>query len=194
VVIFTPLVALPRGKSSRYPLDRRLGGPQRRSGLDGEGGKFSASGGNQRLVVRTIAYFWNYRSLIQMDTKLCARHWLQVLHCTCTGQPNTKKNTTDFYPFCDRDSNTQYQCPSVQDRKVISGMMMMMMMTQSLRWLGYELDDRCSIPGRGKDCLLPFVTASRLYMAHPASFTMFRVGSFSGNKAAGTWSWPITWM
>jgi hypothetical protein len=28
VVIFTPRTLLPRGKSSRYPLDRRLGGPR----------------------------------------------------------------------------------------------------------------------------------------------------------------------
>jgi len=28
--------ALPRGKSPRYPLDRRLGGPQSRSGRGGE--------------------------------------------------------------------------------------------------------------------------------------------------------------
>jgi hypothetical protein len=36
VVSFTPLPLYPRGKSSRYPLDRRLGGPQSRSGQRGE--------------------------------------------------------------------------------------------------------------------------------------------------------------
>jgi hypothetical protein len=35
VVSFTPLSLYPRGKSHRYPLDRRLGGPQSRSGLRG---------------------------------------------------------------------------------------------------------------------------------------------------------------
>jgi hypothetical protein len=36
VVSFTPLLLYPRGKSLRYPLDRRLGGPQSRSGRHGE--------------------------------------------------------------------------------------------------------------------------------------------------------------
>jgi hypothetical protein len=36
VVSFTPLKLYPRGKSSRYPLDRRLGGPLSQSGRYGE--------------------------------------------------------------------------------------------------------------------------------------------------------------
>jgi hypothetical protein len=32
MVSFTPRPLYPRGKSPRYPLDRRLGGPQSRSG------------------------------------------------------------------------------------------------------------------------------------------------------------------
>jgi hypothetical protein len=36
VVSFTPRPLYPRGKSPRYPLDRRLGGPQGRSGRCGE--------------------------------------------------------------------------------------------------------------------------------------------------------------
>jgi hypothetical protein len=36
VVSFTPLPLIPRGKSPRYSLERRLGGPQSRSGLRGE--------------------------------------------------------------------------------------------------------------------------------------------------------------
>jgi hypothetical protein len=36
VVSFTPPVFYPRGKSSWYPLDRRLGEPQSRSGRRGE--------------------------------------------------------------------------------------------------------------------------------------------------------------
>jgi hypothetical protein len=36
VVNFTPRPHYPRGKSPRYPLDRRLGGPQSRSGRFGE--------------------------------------------------------------------------------------------------------------------------------------------------------------
>jgi hypothetical protein len=36
VVSFTPLPLYPRGKRLRYPLDRRLGRPQSRSGRCGE--------------------------------------------------------------------------------------------------------------------------------------------------------------
>jgi hypothetical protein len=36
VVNFTPRPLYPRGKSPRYPLDRRLGRPQSRSGRSGE--------------------------------------------------------------------------------------------------------------------------------------------------------------
>jgi hypothetical protein len=36
VVNFTPRPLYPRGKSPRYPLDRRLGGPQSRSGRSEE--------------------------------------------------------------------------------------------------------------------------------------------------------------
>jgi hypothetical protein len=37
VVNFMPRPLYPRGKSHQYPLDRRLGGPQSRSGRFGEG-------------------------------------------------------------------------------------------------------------------------------------------------------------
>jgi hypothetical protein len=36
VVSFTPLLLYPRRKSLRYPFDKRLGGPQSRSGRRGE--------------------------------------------------------------------------------------------------------------------------------------------------------------
>jgi hypothetical protein len=36
VVSFTPRPLCPQGKSPLYPLDRRLGGPQRRSASGGE--------------------------------------------------------------------------------------------------------------------------------------------------------------
>jgi hypothetical protein len=39
---FTPRPLYPQGKSSWYPVDRRLGGPQSRSGRGGEEKKFPA--------------------------------------------------------------------------------------------------------------------------------------------------------
>jgi hypothetical protein len=46
--------ALPRGKSPLYPLYRRLGGPQSRSGRYGEV-KNLVPAGNRNLVVQTVA-------------------------------------------------------------------------------------------------------------------------------------------
>jgi hypothetical protein len=43
------------GKSARYLLDKRLGGPQRRSGLSGELKNIPASVGNRTLVVQPVA-------------------------------------------------------------------------------------------------------------------------------------------
>jgi hypothetical protein len=43
-VSFTPWPHYPRGKSPRYPSDRRLGGPQSRSGRDGEVNIFAPIG------------------------------------------------------------------------------------------------------------------------------------------------------
>jgi hypothetical protein len=43
-VSYTPRTLYPRGKSPRYPLDRRLGGPQNRSGRRGEEENLAATG------------------------------------------------------------------------------------------------------------------------------------------------------
>jgi hypothetical protein len=44
VVSFSPLPLYPQGKSPRYPLDRKLGGPQSRSGRYGEENKLPLLG------------------------------------------------------------------------------------------------------------------------------------------------------
>jgi hypothetical protein len=56
VVSFTPRPFYPRGKSPRYPLDRRLGGPQNRSGRGGEKKKIPATAGIRTAVVQPVAY------------------------------------------------------------------------------------------------------------------------------------------
>jgi hypothetical protein len=62
VVSFTPRPLYLRGKSPRYPLDRRLGGPQSRSGHSGdeENKSLPFPAGNRTLVVQPIApsLFW----------------------------------------------------------------------------------------------------------------------------------------
>jgi hypothetical protein len=56
VVNFTPRPLDPRGKSPRYPLDRRLGGPQSRSGRFGEEKILDPTGTNSDpSVVQPVA-------------------------------------------------------------------------------------------------------------------------------------------
>jgi hypothetical protein len=55
VVSFTTLQLYRRGNSSPYPLDRRLGGPQSRSGRCGEE-KDLATAGNRTPILQPVAY------------------------------------------------------------------------------------------------------------------------------------------
>jgi hypothetical protein len=47
--------ALSKGKSRRYPLDRRLGGPQSRSGRDGEEKNSQPLSGLKPLIIQPVA-------------------------------------------------------------------------------------------------------------------------------------------
>jgi hypothetical protein len=60
VVSFTPRSLYPQRKSPWYPLDKRLGGPQSRSGRGGKRSKTPASTVNQTSVVQPVAYslYW----------------------------------------------------------------------------------------------------------------------------------------
>jgi len=56
--------------------------------------------------------------------------------------------------------------------------------------VGYGLDDRLSIPGRGRD----FSHLHRVQTdsgAHPASYPMGSGGRFPGGRTAGAWSCPV---
>jgi hypothetical protein len=55
MVGFTPLSFYPRGKDPRYPLHRRLGGPQSRSGRFGEEQNL-APAGSPTPAVQPIAH------------------------------------------------------------------------------------------------------------------------------------------
>jgi hypothetical protein len=57
VVSFTPQPLYPRRKSSRYPLDSRLGGPQSRSGRSGED-KNSQPGIEPRSSSQYPSLYW----------------------------------------------------------------------------------------------------------------------------------------
>jgi hypothetical protein len=56
-----------------------------------------------------------------------------------------------------------------------------------------QLDDWVSIPGRGWDFLLRHHVHTGSG-AHPAFCPMATGGSFCGSKAAGAWSWPLTFV
>jgi hypothetical protein len=72
MVSFTPLPLYLQGKSSRYPLDMRLGGPQSPSGCHGEAEKPLPPTGNLTLAVQPIV------------TKLTS--WLDALTQCMKGQ------------------------------------------------------------------------------------------------------------
>jgi hypothetical protein len=55
VVIFTPRPLYRQEKSPMYPLDRRLGGPQRRSGRGGEEKKSQPLPGFEPLIIQPLA-------------------------------------------------------------------------------------------------------------------------------------------
>jgi hypothetical protein len=59
VVSFTPRPLYLQGKSPRYPLDRRLGGTQSRSGRGGEEKKFPAPTGNRTLEPRSSKFVFS---------------------------------------------------------------------------------------------------------------------------------------
>jgi hypothetical protein len=63
VISFTPQPLYPRGESSRYPLDRRLGRPQSRSGRRGEEKHFALPGIVRSLKERR----WNLNFLTWMS-------------------------------------------------------------------------------------------------------------------------------
>jgi hypothetical protein len=52
--IYAP-AALPQGKSCRYPLERRLGGPQIRSGRGGEEKNSQPLPGLEALIIHLVA-------------------------------------------------------------------------------------------------------------------------------------------
>jgi hypothetical protein len=62
VVSFTPLPLYPWGKSSRYPLEKRLGGPQSQSGRHGEE-KILDSNSDLSVVQPVASHYTDYTTL-----------------------------------------------------------------------------------------------------------------------------------
>jgi hypothetical protein len=60
VVKFTPPPLYPQGKKPWHPLDRRLGGPQSRSGRGGEEKNSQPLPGLEPLIIQPAAQRWPY--------------------------------------------------------------------------------------------------------------------------------------
>jgi hypothetical protein len=58
-VSFTPRPLYPQGKSPSYPLDRRLGGPQNRSGCGGEEKNSQPLPGPEPWIIQPVAQHYN---------------------------------------------------------------------------------------------------------------------------------------
>jgi hypothetical protein len=61
VISFTPRTLYPQGKSPWYPLDRRLGGPQSRSGRGGEDKNSQPLPGNEPLNILIYQYVFTLK-------------------------------------------------------------------------------------------------------------------------------------
>jgi hypothetical protein len=68
VVSFMPRPLYPRGKSPRYPLDRRLGGPQNRSGRRGEEKIFDPTGTRMPTTPSSSTYQYFKKNLVGRGT------------------------------------------------------------------------------------------------------------------------------
>jgi hypothetical protein len=74
VVSFTPQLIYPQGKSPWYPLDRRLGGPQNRSGRAGEEKNSQPLPGLEPQIIQPVA---------QRYTTELSRLLIECVNCTC---------------------------------------------------------------------------------------------------------------
>jgi hypothetical protein len=72
VVSFTLRPLYPQGKSPWYPLDRRLGGPQRRLSIPESGSKNSVTESQFLLVIRSVRAS---RYFINDDIGLSTGYW-----------------------------------------------------------------------------------------------------------------------
>jgi hypothetical protein len=88
VVSFTPLPLYPKGTSSRYPLDRRLLGPQSRAGCCGK--NCLASAGSLTSAVLNIGYSFVAKqtrnsplalSTLYLKTMNVYKHYYCFWHC-----------------------------------------------------------------------------------------------------------------
>jgi hypothetical protein len=115
VVIFTPRPVYPRGKSAWYPLYRRLGGPQSRSGRRGEEKFFDATGTQLRPLGRPSLSQSLYRlrysgspHQLSCRCKVCCkhqaviRHWVTVVLTELT-------DITYLPPYLIMNENTIYK-------------------------------------------------------------------------------------
>jgi hypothetical protein len=119
MVTFTPRPLYPQGKSSWYPLDRRLGGSQSRSGRDGEEKNSQLLPGLEPPFIQPVAQRWTtelYRKIVNVrgpfakfvdspyysESELCGgavtvffRSSSLSKRCTYNAPPTSRKRAAD---------------------------------------------------------------------------------------------------
>jgi hypothetical protein len=113
MVSFTPRSLYPQRKSSWYPLDRRLGGPQSRSGRGGEEKNSQPLPGLELPIIRPVAQRYitelsRLRCIIYAVDKLVLNNLRNSAVCTkcwsrsikSTRRLHLYKDYTHFHLFC----------------------------------------------------------------------------------------------
>jgi hypothetical protein len=96
VVRFTHLSLYPQGKSRRYPLHRRLCGPQSRSGRWGPEKWIHTAVGNWTLAVQSVARRYTYWTVPAPTKKLMSKYINKRLIFTIIQNDNNSKNNNSL--------------------------------------------------------------------------------------------------
>jgi hypothetical protein len=130
VVSFTPLPLYPQGKSPWYPLDRRLGEPQKLSGRGGIEKNSQLLSGLEPPVIQVVAqrYTTELSRLLIRGTRLIKKPqcWQVPTRTHFKFSIKKKRHPNFIIPYVIKYAFKQADV------------------------LGYELDDRGSIPDRGR--------------------------------------------
>jgi hypothetical protein len=117
VVSFTPLSLYPRGKSLRYPLDKRLGGHKTRSGRPKEEQILNPTATRTGYAIPAEMKYWN-NICNRLDSKKAQiseriHHifviYVCLLKCLCLRYPDIQR-TWNIYP-----RNNLELCVSIRD-------------------------------------------------------------------------------
>jgi hypothetical protein len=196
VVSFTPRPLYPQGKSPRYPLDRRLGGPQSPSGRSGEEKNFQTSPGFEPQSSDCPArsqplYRLNYPGPSQMLFGWANQGGWRGWHVAQSAYRIWVENLKG------RDH--------LGDQDVYGMIMTVTTIIMVFKGKGCRLDSSSSRDSAGVQAGWSVVrvpaAAGNFSLhhrvqtgsgAHPTSYPMDTRGSFPRGIVVGAWSWPLT--